>query len=144
MIAHSRLKGFSVGDSIDEMSVDELGRMLVLGAEGSWEHEAAAQLIVEHGTWLGRADFRRYIGRHGTGSSLFILWGDVWRDVQVGALRGTHEELLIIKIAASFRGYLDVSVNRVENVDPRTMRVIMRAMAAYAGYGDQVDGWCSV
>ena len=95
------------------------------------------------GSWLGRADFRHYIERDSTGSGLFIAWGALCRDVQVDVLRGTAEELLIINIAASFGGYLDVSVNCVENIGPRTMRVIMRAMATYAGYGDQVDGWFS-
>ena len=48
----------------------------------------------------------------------------------------------MLKAALSHVASVEMGLWEIENVEPRTMRAIMRAQATGAGYGDYVDEWC--
>jgi hypothetical protein len=47
----------------------------------------------------------------------------------------------VLKAALSHAALVGMGLWEIENVEPRTMRAIMRAQATGAGYGDYVDEW---
>ena len=61
------------------MTASSLPAALRAAAEGLYALEAAAGLIIAHGTWLDRDDFARFI-HHGTGTAA-IDW-----EAAIGAL----------------------------------------------------------
>lgn len=89
---------------------DELARLLAAWADGSFAVEAGVELLVAHGTWLGRSDFRTELvdlvedgwGREGAGPMAYIDWD--WVDVFVRDAPCSSSERAILLLAASLAG----------------------------------------
>lgn len=131
-----------------ELPDEDVSRMittLMRSTGGVWELEGAIRLIVEHGFWLRQPEFAPYVGTGDTPSGsvgMYIDWVKLARDLDGGAIAGDEEDLLVLKVAATLRGTLSLPIFEIENVEPRTMRAIMRSIATAAGYGEDVDQWC--
>jgi len=94
--------------------------MLRAGARGLYVEEAAVELVLRHGHWLGREDFT---GRFIHGQADPELTGDQpvaaidWRGAVAGLERGelpcSGSELSVLKLAASLGGGCPVSLRLV-------------------------------
>jgi hypothetical protein len=130
---------------VADLSVAEVVAGLLNNKPDNWEREAAHRLLAEHGIWPGDATFRKYmIGwRRPDGTIMVaIRWGDVADDYKAGRIAASGEDALVLKAALSHVALVEMGLWEIENVEPRTMRAIMRAQATGAGYGDVVDEWC--
>jgi hypothetical protein len=126
---------------LGEVPVEDLARRLVADSDGDWELEAAARLLIEHGKWLQDSLFYRFIlinDREG----VFVDWASVANSLREDSVVGSHEDVVVLKVAASICHQLDAAVWEIYNLSPLAMRAIMRALAVAAGYGDRVDQWC--
>ena len=132
------------GGRFDERLAGELSARLISDAGGDWELEAAARLVVEHGFWLGREDFGRFVMRSNDDEPdwVGIDWSSLADALNSDSVSGSHEELLVLKVATSICHRSDLPVWEIYNVKPVAMRAIMRALAHAAGYSSEVDEWC--
>src|SRR5260370_19804622 len=84
------------------MTASSLPAALRAGAEGLYTLEAAAGLIIAHGTWLSRDDFIRFI-YHGAGTAA-IDWETAIGALDAGELPSSGGEKRMLRLAASLAG----------------------------------------
>ena len=83
-----------------DVSIEELAAALSFGAEGLPCDEAGIGLLVAHGTYLARNDFRRFVDPIGDSE---MAWVDF--DGALGAdLPGTKSERRLLLLAAELHG----------------------------------------
>lgn len=104
---------------------EELVAMLRAGARGLYAGEAAAELVLRHGYWIGREDFTgRFIheqagpglagpGLAGDRPAAVIDWRGAVEGLERGELPCSASELSVLKIAASLGGGCPVSLRLV-------------------------------
>jgi hypothetical protein len=92
---------------VHDLSPVQLADALHEGAAGYYPAEAAVALLVEHGSWLHRDDFRTFIDYSddeprsiGRAPMAWVQWGDA---VAAG-LPASSSEQAILQIAASLAG----------------------------------------
>jgi hypothetical protein len=91
------------------MTASSLPAALRAGAEGLYALEAAAGLIIAHGTWLARSDdFGRFI-HHGAGTAA-IDWEAAIDALQAGRLPCSAGERRMLHLAASLADRAPVSL----------------------------------
>jgi hypothetical protein len=79
-------------------SPEELAKALRAWAAGDRINEAAVELLIEHGTWLHRADFHRAAIDEGHGMAR--IWWDKACDFEKDAQASTTE-LAVLRIAVA-------------------------------------------
>ena len=94
--------------------------MLRAGARGLYAAEAAAELVLRHGYWIGREDFTgRFIHEQagpelaGDRPGAVIDWRGAVEGLERGELPCSGSELSVLKIAASLGGGCPVSLRLV-------------------------------
>ncbi len=94
--------------------------MLRAGARGLYAGEAAAELVLRHGCWIGREDFTgRFIHEQagpelaGDRPAAVIGWRGAVEGLERGELACSGSELSVLKIAASLGGGCPVSLRLV-------------------------------
>ncbi len=94
--------------------------MLRAGARGLYAGEAAAELVLRHGYWIGREDFTgRFIHEQagpelaGDRPAAVIDWRGAVEGLERGELPCSGSELSVLKIAASLGGGCPVSLRLV-------------------------------
>jgi hypothetical protein len=94
--------------------------MLRAGARGLYAGEAAAELVLRHGYWIGREDFTgRFIHERagpelaGDRPAAVIDWRGAVEGLERGELPCSGSELSVLKIAASLGGGCPVSLRLV-------------------------------
>jgi hypothetical protein len=130
---------------VAELSPAEVVAGLLNNRPDNWEREAAHRLLAEHGAWPNNSAFRKYmIGwRQADGTVVVaVLWGDVADACKNGKITAAGEDALVLKVALSHVCLVEMGLWEIENLEPRTVRAVMRAQATGAGYGDYVDEWC--
>jgi hypothetical protein len=101
-------------------AAEELVAMLRAGARGLHAGEAAAELVLRHGYWIGRGDFTgRFIHEQagpelaGDRPGAVIDWRGAVEGLERGELPCSGSELSVLKIAASLGGGCPVSLRLV-------------------------------
>lgn len=129
-----------------EYASADLARILIADTDGNWPFEAATRLVVEHGEWLERESFHRFLR---TG----VLEGEVWvgidwpalaKELKENTIEGDAPDVFVLRLAASCAGYASVVLRDVTNQSPRSMTAIMRAVATAGGYGEGIDEVCAL
>ena len=114
------------------MTASSLPTALRAGAQGLYTLEAAASLIIAHGTWLAREDFRDHIYQ-GDGTAA-IDWEAVTRSLSAGALPSSAGESRLLQLAASLAGQAPVILgNAVTGLDDRNIQVLVKAVLHASG-----------
>jgi len=114
---------------------DELVAALRAGVRGLSSSEAAVELIVAHGVWLARPDFRRFVNvtsrLDGTGLLASIDWPAVADDY----LPSSASESSILRLACEVAGVpTDSSLQELVNgLDETNMVLGLRAILHTAG-----------
>jgi len=89
--------------------------MLRAGARGLYAGEAAAELVLRHGYWIGREDFtgRFILELGGDRPAAVIDWRGAVEGLERGELPCSGSELSVLKVAASLGGGCPVSLRLV-------------------------------
>jgi len=102
------------------------------GAQGVYTLEAATSLIIAHGTWLAREDFRDHI-YHATQTAT-IDWEAVSRALNAGELPSSAGENRLLKLAASLAGQAQVVLGDVvTGLDDRNIEILVKAVLHASG-----------
>jgi predicted hotdog family 3-hydroxylacyl-ACP dehydratase len=114
------------------MTAPSLPAALRAGAQGLYALEAAAGLVIAHGTWLTREDFQDHI-HHGTGLAS-IDWEAVARSLATGALPSSAGERRLLQLAASLAGQAPVILgDAVTGLDDRNIQALVAAVLHASG-----------
>lgn len=114
------------------MTASPLPAALRAGAQGLHTLEAAAGLIIAHGTWLGREDFRDHV-YHGAGTAA-IDWEAVTRALTVGELPSSAGERKLLQLADSLAGQAPVVLgDAVTGLDDHNIQVLVIAVLHASG-----------
>lgn len=114
------------------MTASSLPAALRAGAQGLYTLEAATGLIIAHGTWLARDDFREHV-YHGTGTAT-IDWEAVTRALNAYELPSSAGERRLLQLAASLAGQAPVVLgNAVTGLDDSNIQVLVRAVLHASG-----------
>lgn len=120
---------------VEAFSVDQLADALSVGAEGAkWSEQAAVGLLVAHGMWLGRPEFRRAVGAYRDGEGVLRAWVD-WSEVDHNALASSSERGMLA-LACSLGGVASEwsLASLLGSLDERNAGRVLRAVAV-ACYG---------
>jgi hypothetical protein len=114
------------------MTASPLPAALRAGAQGLYALEAATGLIIAHGTWLARDDFRGFI-YHGAGTAA-VDWEAVTRALNAGELPSSAGESRLLQLAASLAGQAPVILGDVvTGLDDRNIQMLVRAVLHASG-----------
>jgi hypothetical protein len=101
-------------------------------ARGLYTFEAAAGLIIAHGTWLAREDFARFI-YHGTGTAA-VDWEAAVGALDAGELPSSGGEKRMLRLAASLADQAPVSLGEaITGIDDRNVGLLIRAVRHASG-----------
>ncbi len=114
------------------MTASSLPAALRAAAEGLYTLEAAAGLIIAHGTWLSRDDFARFI-HHGTGTSA-IDWEAAISALDAGELPSSAGEKRMLRLAASLADRAPVSLgDAITGIDERNAGLLIKSVRHASG-----------
>jgi hypothetical protein len=114
------------------MTASSLPAALRAAAEGLYTLEAAAGLIIAHGTWLGRDDFARFI-HHGTGTSA-IDWEAAISALDAGELPSSAGEKCMLRLPASLADQALVSLGEaIAGIDERNVGLLIKSVRHASG-----------
>ncbi|MGH3191387.1 MAG: hypothetical protein ACRDPY_18425 [Streptosporangiaceae bacterium] len=120
------------------MTGASLPAALRAAAEGLYALEAAAGLIIAHGTWLERDDFARFV-HHGAGAAA-IDWEAAVTALDAGGLPSSAGEKRMLRLAASLAGQAHVSLgDAITGIDERNLSILASAVL-HAGGRRQFPG----
>lgn len=109
------------------------------GAEGIYTLEAATGLIIDHGTWIAREDFGRFIQAGDSitspGTELAIIdWEAATAALNAGELPSSGGERRMLRLAASLAGQAPVILgDAVTGIDERNVGILRRAILHASG-----------
>jgi hypothetical protein len=114
------------------MTARSLPAELRAGAAGIYSLEAAAGLIIAHGTWLTRDDFTCLI-KHGTGIAA-IDWEAAARALETGSLPCSGGERRMLTLASSLAGQAPVILgDAIPGIDDRNVGLLVQAVIHASG-----------
>jgi hypothetical protein len=114
------------------MTASSLPATLRAGADGLYALEAATRLIIAHGTWLARDDFKCFI-HHGTGTAA-IDWEAAIGALDAGRLPSSGGERRMLRPAASLAGQAPASLgDAVTGIDDRNVALLVTAIRHATG-----------
>jgi hypothetical protein len=114
------------------MTDDDLTAALQACAAGLYPLEAAAGLIIAHGTWLTRDDFTCFI-EHRTGTAA-IDWEAAAAALETGGLPCSGGERRMLQLAASLAGQAPVILgDAITGIDDRNTRLLVQAILHASG-----------
>ena len=114
------------------MTDDDLTAALRARAAGLYPLEAAAGLIIAHGTWLTRDDFTRFIEHH-TGTAA-IDWEAAAATLETGGLPCSGGERRMLRLAASLAGQAPVILgDAITGIDGRNTGLLVQAVLHASG-----------
>jgi hypothetical protein len=114
------------------MNASSLPAAIRAAAEGICTLEAAAGLVIAHGTWLGRDDFARFI-HHGTDTAA-INWEAAISALDAGGLPCSAGEKRMLRLAASLAGQATISLGEaVTGIDDRNCDLLIKSVWHAAG-----------
>ena len=135
-----------------QLTPSELEPMLRVWAQGVQSLEAANELIINHGTWLARADFRRecvtavdqgmHRGQHVPMAA--ISWQRAARFLETAP--ASRSESNVLRLACSLAGVDTGALGKLtEGLDPVNTARVLDALAHRAGWHERgmhhtVDG----
>ncbi len=87
------------------MTPERLAFALFAQAEGSYTAEASVGLLVEHGSWLARADFVRFVDVAASfgNDRVVMAWVD-WEAALAAELAASSSEIQMLAVAAELAG----------------------------------------
>lgn len=87
------------------MTLDRLAAALLAQAEGAYSAEAAVGVLIEHRSWLTRADFVRFVDVTPSSRDNQVLMASVdWEAVLVANLPASSSETQMLAVAAELAG----------------------------------------
>lgn len=114
------------------MTAPSLPAELRAGAAGLYALEAAAGLIIAHGTWLTRDDFACFI-EHGTGAAA-IDWEAAACALEAGSLPCSGGERRMLTLASSLAGRAPVILgDAITGIDDRNVGLLVKAVLHTSG-----------
>lgn len=116
---------------MDALSIGELGDALRAQAKGLYVAEAAVDLLICHGSWLRRSDFRAFINVGHSLSDETVLVASVdWESAMSADLPGSGSETRILALAASLAGTpSDLPLSELlSGLDDTNTLAVMRAV----------------
>ena len=114
------------------MTASSLPAALRAGAEGLYTLEAAAGLIIAHGTWLARDDFARFI--HRGAETAAIDWEAAISALDAGELPSSSGERRMLRLAASLADQASVSLGEaITGIDDRNVGLLVKAVLHASG-----------
>lgn len=114
------------------MTAPPLPAALRAGAAGLCALEAAAGLIIAHGTWLTRDDFARFV-EYGTGTAA-IDWEAAARALETGGLPCSGGERRMLTLASSLAGQTPVILgDAIIGIDDRNVGLLVQAVLHASG-----------
>jgi hypothetical protein len=114
------------------MTAPSLPAALRAGAAGLYALEAAAGLIIAHGTWLTRDDFTCFI-EYGTGTAA-IDWEAAVATLETGGLPSSGGERRMLRLAASLAGQAPVILgDAITGIDDRNTGLLVKAVLHTSG-----------
>jgi hypothetical protein len=114
---------------VQTLTLDKLTACLRVGARGAYATEAAVELLIAHGTWLRRADFRAACVDDDGHTLAWIEW-DTVVDFLNDAPASTSEESMLL-IAAELIG-VDTGTplgHLLTGLDAHNTRIVLDAIA---------------
>jgi hypothetical protein len=114
------------------MTAPSLPAELRAGAEGLYALEAAAGLIIAHGTWLDRDDFTCFI--HHDAAIAAIDWEAAVATLENGGLPASGGERRMLRLAASLADQAPVSLGEaITGIDNHNVGLLVRAVFHASG-----------
>ncbi len=114
------------------MTAPSLPAALRAGASGLYALEAAAGLIIAHGTWLTRDDFTCFI-EHGTDTAA-IDWEAAVATLEAGGLPSSGGERRMLWLSASLAGQAPVILgDAITGIDDTNTALLVKAVLHASG-----------
>jgi hypothetical protein len=114
------------------MTAPSLPAALRAGAAGLYALEAAAGLIIAHGTWLTRDDFTCFI-EHGPGTAA-VNWESAVAALEGGSLPSSAGERRMLRLAASLADQAPVILGEaITGIDDRNVKLLVKAVLHASG-----------
>jgi hypothetical protein len=95
------------------MTLPDLVAGLREHAGGIYAYRAAVELVVDHGVFLGRQEFRDEFVRVVSGGGAYVRWGAVVKALNEYRITCSTSEAGVLRIAASVGGNVPVRLGRV-------------------------------
>ena len=131
----------------ETISPDQLATMLRAWASGLYAGEAAVDLLIAHGTWLARRDFRQALvdavddgwGRGGGVEPMASIdWDAVGHFLERPEVGASASEVCILKLAASMAGARGPSLMEfTASLDEANARLVLDALAHRFGWHER-------
>jgi hypothetical protein len=132
----------------ETISPDQLATMLRSWASGLYASEAAVDLLIAHGTWLARRDFRHALidavddgwGRGGDVEPMASIdWDAVSEFLERPDVGASSSEITILKLAASMAGARnsDSLMEITGSLDETNSRLVLDALAHRFGWHER-------
>jgi hypothetical protein len=116
------------------MTASSLPAALRAGTEGVYVLDAAAGLIIAHGTWLTRHDFTRFI-HTGTGIAA-TDWEAVIDALDAGGFLCSGGEQRMLSLAASLGCGIPINLgDAITGIDDRNVGLLVTAIRHASGRG---------
>jgi hypothetical protein len=129
---------------MNDLDMERAVEPLRTAAAGVYANEAAVELLIEHGTWLYRADFRaRFVNEYQPDPDdvmydvalAEVRWADAVAALNAGELPCSTSEAHMLRIAASIADGVPVDLRRcLGNLDGRNLRLVLGAIVHANGY----------
>ena len=119
------------------ITAEELGDALRAQAKGVYAEEASVELLIGHGSWLRRADFRAFINvGHSLSDETVLMAGIDWARATTANLPASGSETRVLELAASLAGIpgqLPLSELLSGLDDGNTLAVLRAVLHAHRG-----------
>ena len=119
------------------ITAEELGDALRAQAKGVYAEEASVELLIGHGSWLRRADFRAFINvGHSLSDETVLMAGIDWARATTANLPASGSETRVLELAASLAGIpgqLPLSELLSGLDDANTLAVLRAVLHAHRG-----------
>ena len=114
------------------MTSPSLPAALRAAAVGIYTLEAATWLVIAHGTWLTRDDFKAFI--HRCDGTAAIDWEAAVGALDAGCLPSSSGEKRMLRLAASLADQVPVSLGEaVTGIDERNVTLLLAAIGHASG-----------
>lgn len=124
----------------NDMSIGQLGDALMAYAAGIHAEEAAVELLIAHGTWIARNEFRgQYVGVSDDGHSAWIDWEKVSRTDREGGWAASPSAIQILHVAMQLAHRVDdwPLSELITGLDTTNVRLVLDAIAHAAGWRER-------
>ena len=116
------------------MTGANLAQALRTCTSGIYAAEAAVGMLIVHGAWLDRPDFRQFIHAEPEAGMAAIDWPAVTAALAEGRMPSSNGEQKMLRLSASIAGHAPVILgDTITGLDDRNIQILVAAILHASG-----------